>query len=238
MRRRREDGVMAHGGFPPDSGGSIPASSLHFWFNDHESAKDLVGTFHYSARWPVSVVLSVTAHLDGGLFGNKGEAVAAAVFTIPGTRWSEPVIELSRLVRRDGVRVPLSALVAASVRQIRKRQIADLIVSFADRTQGHHGGVYQACGWKYHGQRESAMDGVIVDGIFVPGRSANNKWGTRSPDKLAERGIAAEGHWDAGKHLYWIAVTKNGRTIADRLGLLAIPYPKPQACEVVDGDAA
>jgi hypothetical protein len=221
--------VKAHDGHQPVGGGSIPAPTLHYWIDSAVlDAQELVERFHYSQRWPSNVQLVMTAHEEGGLFGTRGRAVAAVVYSIPPTRWSVPVYELARLVRRDDAPVSLSALIAASVRAIRKRQAADLLVSFADVQQGHHGGVYQASGWFYAGMRQPAMEGVVVDGVFVPGRSANSKWGTRSPDKLAARGVTALPKHDEGKHLYWRAVTQQGRTAAANIGLEVRPYPKPE----------
>jgi hypothetical protein len=217
---------MAHNEKPSRKSGSIPASSLHFWVNETDAAMDLVERFHYSGRWPSNVQLVMTAHLAGGLFGNKGDAVAAVVYSIPGTRWSVPVWELSRLVRTDN-RLPLSALVAASVRKLKRMDTPGVMVSFADWTQKHHGGVYQACGWHYTGLRGRRMDGVIVDGEFTPGRSANSRCGTQSPSRLKERGIEAEPHYDEGKHLYWLAWGEGIQT-AEGLGLESLPYPKPR----------
>jgi hypothetical protein len=225
MRRQCEGAQQAH---RLGSGGSIPASSLHFWFNEVDAATDLVQRFHYSRRWPSNVQLVATAHVAGGLFGTKGEAVAACVLSIPGTRWSVPVLELSRLVRRDDAHVPLSSLIAATIRKAKKLNDFQIVVSFADWTQKHHGGVYQACGWKFAGLRGQAMDGVLWNGQFVPGRSANSRWGTRSPKRLLERGITAEPHYDEGKYLYWTAWGK-GVASAQSLGLESLPYPKPDA---------
>ena len=222
-----EDGVAAHGVSQHDRGGSIPASSLHFWHDEHMYAQGLVERFHYSRRWPSNVQSVTVAHVDGGLFGNKGDAVGAVVFSIPGTRWRHPVWELSRLVRGDA-KIVLSALVAAGVRRCR-RQGAHLLVSFADATQGHHGGIYQACGWAYNGKRDAGMDGVVVGGVFVPGRSANSRWGTRSPERLAGKGVTATAHYDDGKHLYWKSLTKTGAEWADALELKRVAYPKPTA---------
>lgn len=207
----RVDGVQAHGGHQPARGGSIPASTLHLWIGESDEAEAMVKRFHYSRRWPSNVQLVVTAHEPGGLFGNKGQALAAVVYSIPGTRWRYPVWELSRLVRVDDSRVPLSWLIARSVNQIKRRRLADLLVSFADAQQGHHGGVYRASNWRYHGMRQPRMEGVMVGGEFVPGRVANHRWGTQSPSRLAELGVSAEGKWDEGKHLYWIPVTNKGR---------------------------
>ena len=223
----REDSVAAHDVNQHVRGGSIPASSLHFWHDEHRFAQDLVERFHYSRRWPSNVQSVTVAHVAGGLFGNKGDAVGAVVFTIPGTRWRFPVWELARLVRADAP-IALSALVAAGVRRCRK-QGGHLLVSFADRTHGHHGGIYQACGWAYAGLRKPARDAVIHNGVLVPCRTANHKWGSNSPKRLAERGIIVEPHYDDGKHLYWLALTPTGATWAQTLGLAKQSYPKRTA---------
>lgn len=225
---KRVDGVMAAQAIQSPGSGSIPASTLHFWFGESAEAMTLVERYHYSHRWPSAVQYVLTAHLPGGLFGTKGEPVAAVVFGIPGTRWGDDVLELSRMVRIDGIRLPLTALVAAACRKIRKEDHWDLLVSFAD-ARLHHGGVYQACGWSYHGLRKPATEGISVDGVFVPGRSANNRYGTRSADRLRERGIDAELVWDEGKHLYWKALMPSGVAKAHRLELKRMPYPKPVA---------
>ena len=201
------------------SGGSIPASSLFWHHGETETACAMVCKHHYSHRAPSNIQHVTTAHLGGGLFGDKGEPVAAVIFSIPGTRWSVNVLELSRLVRVPHLKVPLSAMVSAAVRRIAKKKLTDLLVSFADRTQGHEGYVYRACGWNWSGTRDRQNDGLIVDGVFVPGRSANSRWGTRSASKLAEMGIVAEPHYDEGKHIYWKALTPKGECEAKLVGL-------------------
>lgn len=208
--------------------GVIPASALHFRTNRKDDAFDLVKKYHYSHRIPSNIQFIGTLHLDGGLFGNLGEPVAAIIWTIPPTRWSEPVLELSRLVRKEGVRLPLSMLISLSLARLKARG-NDLVVSFADTQQNHHGGIYQSCGWNYHGQRKSSMDGILINGKFVPGRNCNSVYGTRSPEKLKSLlpSQTIEPHFDDGKHLYWKAIGKKGQAKAIRLKLENNPYPKP-----------
>lgn len=200
------------------SGGSIPAASLLFCAGDEHAARHLVMNNHYSRRWPSNVQFIATAHVAGGLIG-IGDAVAAAVFCIPPTRWSEPVLELSRLVRGNR-KVPLSALLSWSVRQLRKNG-ESLLVSFADKTQGHEGYVYRASNWNEHGDRERTMDGLVVNGEFIPGRSCNSTYGTRSPSLLKERfpDWSIEPHYDEGKRLFWLPLNECGRAAAARLDL-------------------
>jgi hypothetical protein len=208
-------------------------SDLHFHSGRVDEARDLVERFHYSGRVPSNVQFVGSLHEAGGLFGDYGPAVAACFFSIPPTRWSEDVLELSRLVRAS-YSVPLSSLVSKSCKELRK-QGHDLLVSFADRTQGHHGGVYQAASWRYAGARERRMDGLLIDGRFWPGRSCNSKFGTRSPSKVtAILGREVAPHFDEGKHLYWKALGAHGLKKAARLGLASMPYPKPKMVEAAE----
>jgi hypothetical protein len=204
-------------------------TNKHFRVGLVGEAADLVEAFHYSGRVPANLQCVGTWHADGGLFGDQGPAIAACLFSIPPTRWSENVLELSRLVRHPDAIVPLTGLIAATVRFLAGQKTADLLVSFADATHGHHGGIYQAASWTYAGQRERRQDGLMIDGVFTPGRSCNSRWGTRSPTRLAERlpDHEIEPHWDDGKHLYWRALNKSGRAKAARLDLQSLPYPKP-----------
>ena len=202
---------------------------FHLRIGDANAAADLVKAHHYSKRAAGNVQLAAVWHADGGLFGDYGEAVAAVTFSIPPTRWAEEVWELSRLVRVPDFKAALTGLIAQACKAA-KAAGAHLLVSFADRTAGHHGGIYQAASWNYHGERSPAMDGCTIAGRFVPGRTCNSTWGTRSPAKLRAKGIEAEPHYDAGKHLYWRALTKEGAARATRLGLVSTPYPKPVFC--------
>lgn len=211
-------------------GGSIPASSLFFQSGRTDEVATLIKSFHYSRRVPANVQFVGTLHERGGLFGDSGRIVAGLCFSIPPTRWSEDVLELSRLVRReDTPGVPLSLLIRLASSRVRQSG-ADLLVSFADVAQRHHGGIYQAAGWNYSGRRERTMDGLIIEGRFVPGRSCNSSWGTRSPSRISDRlpeGVSVEPHYDEGKHIYWKALGRNGERKAERLGLNRMAYPKP-----------
>ena len=214
--------LEASASFSPDN------RHYHFRSGQMREAADLVVREHYSRRVPSNVQFVGSLHDDGGLFGDFGAMAAAVFFSIPPTRWAEPVLELSRLVRRLDAKPPLSSLISQACRTLARE--CSLVVSFADWTQGHHGGVYQACSWNYGGQRGRNIDGVLIDGTFVPGRSCNNKYGTQSVEKL--RGIIGashdvQPHYDEGKHLYWKALTKDGKRRAARLGLASLPYPKP-----------
>lgn len=202
---------------------AVEANALHFRTGQYSDACDFVEKHHYSHRTPANIQLIATLHKSGGLFGDAGEIVAAVFFSIPPTRWAEDVIELSRLVRASE-KVFLSSLISKSC-SVLARNGHNLVVSFADRTHGHFGGVYQSSSWIYAGSREKRMDGVLVNGAFIPGRSANSRWGTRSPTRLSELGVVALPHYDDGKHLYYKPLNVAEKGKAKRLGLTSKPYP-------------
>jgi hypothetical protein len=51
------------------------------------------------------------------------------------------------------------------------------VISYADPEQGHHGGVYQACGWAYVG-KSNPQQAVVVAGRIMHKRSASALYGT------------------------------------------------------------
>mgnify|MGYP003635791344 FL=1 len=189
----------------------------------------LVRDFHYTGRMPSVSLHYYAVRERGGLFGDYGERIwAAAVAGLPSNKWSEPVIQLTRLVRHPEYKEPMSALIGFMCRNLR-RNGKFLAVSYADQQQEHHGGVYQAAGWNYNGQTKVNMAGLVVDGEVIHGRSCVRRWGTRSPNKLRSLlpGKTIEAHYDEGKHLYWKPLNVAGKTRAKRLGLKSLPYPKP-----------
>jgi hypothetical protein len=207
-------------------GGSIPASALFFRIGETEEVCRLIKKYHYSHRMSGSVSFVGSLRIAGGLDGKTGETVAGIVFSTPPTRWSESVLELNRLVRATN-KVPLTLLISLSVKRLRQVNY-DLLVSFADKTQGHIGTVYQAANWNYGGCRERQNDGLIIDGTFYPGRTCNTIYGTRSAAKLKslKPQFDVKPHFDEGKHLYWLALSKSGEEKAKRLELKKLCYPK------------
>lgn len=201
---------------------------FHTGMNDE--ADCLVKQYHYSHRPPASIQVVGSWHYGGGLFGDFGEIVAACYFSIPPTRWSEPVWELSRLVRRDDFKYSLSGLISLTVKHVRKLKQIDLLVSFADKTAGHHGGIYQACSWNFHTLRKARLDGFIINGVFTAARTCNHRYNTsgiKLVEILKEKGIECIPHYDTGKYLYWRSLDKYGEQKAERLGLQKQPYRKP-----------
>ena len=204
-------------------------SELYMASGHKDEACSLVRRYHYSHKESANIQYVLTWHREGGLFGDLGKAIAACIFTIPPARWSEPVWELARLVRIDDCDINLTGLIAQACKNI--KGMIDLVVSYADWTQKHHGGIYQAASWRFNGIRDKKMDGIYINGIYTACRTCNHMYGTHSLKKLSLilSDTKIEPHFDEGKYLYWRALSKSGKKKATRLGLQSLPYPKPGA---------
>jgi hypothetical protein len=80
--------------------------------------------------------------------------------------------ELSRLWAPDGhERNLLSQAISAATSIIRAIESPDILVSYADPSAGHSGGVYKAASWVAHGQSEEVRAYKSMDGTIVPRRA-------------------------------------------------------------------
>jgi hypothetical protein len=202
----------------------------HFHTGHTIEAKELVERHHYSRLWPSNIQLIGTWHDDGGLFGDSGSAIAACVFAYGARGWTETVLDLVRLVRHPDHHPQLSGLISQTARMAHRKGF-DVLVSYADATHDHHGGVYQAASWNYHGMRKPRVDALIINGVRVPNRTVGHQYGSNSIKELRQRGYTVEESYDLGKHLYWKAHGKSGHDKAQRLGLATLPYPKPDLAQ-------
>lgn len=186
---------------------------------DRQGAAEVIAKWHYKGTMPTAIRLILVWRLNGGLFGERGNPVAALILSDPPARWNEYVLELP----------PLSGLVSLAAKEANRRGLSDLLVSYADMGHGHHGGIYQAASWNYAGPRDQSQ-GLIIDGKFTTGRALNHAYGTRSARRLRSRFpmLDIENAEPTRKHLYWKAFRRSGRAKAKRLGLESLPYPKPE----------
>jgi len=115
---------------------------------------------HYAHRWP-SISYAFGLFRYGDLVGvvTYGTPPSAPLRRgIAGDEYKLFVLELNRLVLRDNLPNEASRLVGASLKQLPKPRI---VISFADTAQGHHGGVYRACNFTYHGLSAKHTDWKI-----------------------------------------------------------------------------
>jgi hypothetical protein len=204
-----------------------------------DEAWPLVRDFHYSRRMPGGAQHCFVARLPGGLFGETGEPLAAAMYGNPVNKYlSGGPIELLRLVRSPEYKRPLSELVAWSLRWLRANTTSSVCVSYADSAEGHHGGIYQATGFLYCGEKGVPFDKVAgfkdSNGDFVHARTLNARYGTHQRDWVLQR----HPDWSVvealPKHFYIKPLRRKLGALLKHHGWELLPYPKPNAARLLD----
>jgi hypothetical protein len=140
--------------------------------------------------------------------------------------------ELVRVALTDHA-APVTQMIAASLRQLRTANPGlRLIISFADTTQGHHGGIYQAGNWIHTGTTDPHTVTYLVHGREVHGRTLRHLAVKRSPGETAESFVrrTIDPHvrkitTPALKHRYLYPLH---RAMRRRVAHLAKPYPTRQ----------
>jgi hypothetical protein len=189
----------------------------------------LIRDHHYLRRMPYGARYCFAWRTPGGLFGDTGAPVAAAVFGIPVNRnWPQDALELSRLVRHPNLTLPLSCFLSWALRWLTANAIHPFVISYADSGQGHHGGIYQATGWTYIGSTRRDNIGFKDEtGSIVQARACNHIFGTRSKKRIAELRPAWVPVSGEARHRYVRPLRQHLRTILHRHAWQALPYPKP-----------
>jgi hypothetical protein len=109
-----------------------------------------------------------------------------------------------------------------------------LLISFADELgQGHHGGIYQACGWVYTGQFDG-YGGFIINGKTWHSKSVHSagwkqqvEWLRKHIDQKCVKAKTC-------KHRYLFPLDEEMRK---RIEPLRKPYPKRATSETIDTDS-
>ena len=216
-------------------------TSLTYHFDREQEAKALVEAHHYSHSANGKFMLTCVA------CDEDDNPVSAALFAHPqGGRYAKGIWELVRLVHDPNKpKTPLTPLIGKACKQAKARG-ALLMISYASRSEGHHGGVYQAASWRYGGMRPPRIEAFLIDGERTPARTCNDRYGTSSEKELPKRLPFSEvlPVWEMGKHVYWRALNRKGvrlrkvmylaaeirgESYIKRRGLDDLPYPKNNA---------
>ncbi|WP_449038488.1 Mom family adenine methylcarbamoylation protein [Parabacteroides goldsteinii] len=140
--------------------------------------------FHYAKAVPQSR-LGYSVFNNGDewcgvvLFSNGANQHIASSFNLV----QGQVMELVR-VALNGKQECTSQALAMSLKAIRNdAPLVRLIVSYADRNQGHIGVIYQATNWYYLGEFASER-GIMLNGKLTHRRSVTSKYGTSTLEWL------------------------------------------------------
>jgi hypothetical protein len=189
----------------------------------HEAAKYACENWHYSQSIPKSKLVKV------GVWEN-GKFIGVVIFS-PGATpnlgspyglTQRQCVELTRIALTRHV-TPVSRILSIALKfLIAANPKLRLVVSFADRDQSHHGGIYQATNWIYDGTGSPATF-YMINGKKTHPRTiglaghVQNLQGARKMDRNA-KAIKCQ-----GKHRYLMPLDAE---MKKQILPLARPYPK------------
>lgn len=186
----------------------------------HEASKYACKNWHYSKCMPVGKTVKIGVWEDQKfigvvIFSYGANNNAAKSFKL--TQYE--CCELTRIALNKHS-TPVSRILSIALK-FSKHQSSGikLVFSYADKTnQNHHGGIYQANGWLYIGERTTSEKDAyyIINGKKIHGRSARAKYGKSSNFPSGWTHSPAE-----TKHLY-IKILNNDY----KLNFKILKYPK------------
>lgn len=159
------------------------------------------------------------------------ENVRSSVF---GPEHKDNVTELSRLCLLPSCTIPASRFVSESLkimnRERSRRGMPPILglLSFADTSQGHHGGVYQSMSWLFCGTSTTKIDQYVdQEGVIRHRRQCGINI-TR--EQALERGWTvrkAEDFVVKNRYIKILGSKKVKKRMRSKLKFEVLPYPKP-----------
>ena len=205
-------------------------SDLKLDWATHEAAKYACAHWHYSKCMPVGKLLKIgvwekSKFIGVVLFGRGANRGLLSPYGLKQTQGCE----LTRIALTSHESY-VSRIIALAISFVsRKCSNMRLIISFADSSQGHHGGIYQATNWIYTGMSNAAYE-YIYNGKRWHGRAFRKSHGSHL--KYIDKGLKiVKG---AAKHRYLMPLDAAMRK---KLETLAKPYPKRVRSSTVEQPA-
>lgn len=189
----------------------------------HKAAKYACENWHYSQSLPGGKLVKVGAwenqRFIGAIIFARG---ATPNLCRPYGLIQSECVELGRVALRDH-KCQVSRVVALALKFLKRSQPGiRLVVSFADVSQGHHGGIYQAGNWIYSGQGSPATF-YMIHGKLTHPRSIGSAGKTQNISGARQLDSNAVAVNVPGKHRYLMPLDAEMRA---KVLPLARPYPK------------
>lgn len=180
--------------------------------------------WHYSKCLPIGKLVKVGVWEDGKYIGCVvySRGTAKDLGTKYGLDQTE-CVELTRVALTQH-KTPVSRILSISFKFLQKsNEKIKLIVSFAARSENHHGGIYQATNWIYTGESAANSD-AIYKGRRIPNRTIGviKKKYNMNEKELIAKGILSDIR-RMTKHRYLMPLDNN---VKNRILSLSKPYPK------------
>lgn len=192
----------------------------------HKAAKFACENWHYSSSMLVGKLVKVGAWEDGKFIGvvlfGRG---ATPNLLKPYGLMPDEGCELVRvaLTKHES---PVSRILAIALKFLRKQSPKlQLVVSYSDCDQDHHGGIYQATNWIYDGRHnDGSLGAFIINGKKTHPKSVHSMGVKQTIDAVRKQlDPNATIFYTKGKHRYLMPLNKK---IAKQLQCRMQPYPK------------
>ena len=212
----------------------MPKADLRIDWATHEAAKYAVENWHYSQVLPVPPLVKVGAWESGKFIGvvifSRG---ANNNLLKPFGLLQTQGCELTRVALTKHS-VPVSRIIRLAL-QFLKRNAPELqlVVSFADPSEGHYGGIYQAGNWIYTGRQPSTIEYIAPDGKQWHGRmvSKDGKIKVQGKYRKCWRTDQCTPVEKQGKHRYLFPLDE---AMKRKVEPLRKPYPKRAGSSLVE----
>jgi len=200
-------------------------------FATFEAAKFACENWHYSKCVPVGKLVKIGAwenkkFIGVVLFGRGATPNLGKPYGLSQTQ----CVELVRIAMKNHI-TPVSKIMSIALKFLKRTNPnIELVVSFADQSQGHHGGIYQAGNWIYTGSGSPAKFYMINNKLTHP-RSIGAKGLTQNiygARKIDPNAYVVD---IPGKHRYLMPMNKS---IKEKIKKLSKPYPKRAKQAMVD----
>jgi hypothetical protein len=197
----------------------------------HEAAKYACENWHYSGCLPAGKLVKVGAWENGKFIGvvlfGRG---ATPNLGKPYNLQQDECVELVRIALAQH-QTSVSRIAAIAIKFLkRSNPKIRLIVSFADGSQGHHGGIYQAGNWIYNGRSDSSRFFRVFGRLTHP-RTVIERGGENSIRGAKNIDPNASVEVVPGKHRYLMPLDTAMR---EKILPLARPYPKRAGGDTTD----
>lgn len=197
---------------------------LHLDWCSHEAAKYACENWHYSKSTPVPPLIKIGVWENdifvGVIIFSRG---ASASLYKPYNLNQTQGCELTR-VALNKHKTPVSKIMSIAFKFLKKKSPnLELIISFADPSEGHHGGIYQATNWIYTGKSASSFEYIDIYGRKWHSRQVSEKgWNIQQGTKRkTAKPSQCKKILKEGKHRYLMPLKNK-----ERYKKLSKPYPK------------
>jgi hypothetical protein len=194
----------------------------------HEAAKFACVNWHYSKTVPVGKLVKIGVWENDKFIGVVIFSPGAAGVGRIGPSLGMPTTAVAELQRvaLTSHQSPVSRIIKIAMLFLKNSNPGlRLLVSYADLTQGHHGGIYQATNWVYVGRSSATPDWYNKAGKKVHDRNVTVTGYSKHLGKYSKGEKIADCVKvpREGKHKYLMPLDKD---MSAKIAPLAKPYPK------------